>query len=158
MQDKTLTIPDTSLIWISRKKKGQGCSRERGNSGSGDYGSTEWCSKDKECPLWPRLEIALAGAEPSKRNNYSANQVAFELRNQPWNEIIRKKHRQIQWLHSVIWGVFRYDQSTVDPMGALTDLRFSCFIRADKSTPWPFFRPQKQVLKTCGQWCKVNTG
>lgn len=78
-----LTIPDTPLIWISRRQKGWGCSRERGNSGRGDYGSAEWFSKGVHSD--PCLEIALTGADSSKVNNYSVNQGVFALRN--WNEL-----------------------------------------------------------------------
>lgn len=91
-QVEMLTTPDTPRHLNFKKAKGdRNCSRERGNSGEGDYGSEEWFS-----PLWPSPERALTGADPSKINSYSAKQVVFELRNQPWNEIIRNKHQQMQ--------------------------------------------------------------
>lgn len=137
MQARTLTIPDTSLIWISKTKKGQDCSRERGNSGSGDYGSADWFSKGKECPLWPSIEITHARAEPSKRDNYSANQYLN------WGTNPGMKSPEI--------NIVKYSASTQplevfldninqpwipwDRLGrALMDLCFSGFIKADRTT------------------------
>lgn len=146
MQARTLTIPDTSLIWISRTKKGQDCSRERGNSGSGDYGSAEWFSKGKKCPLWPSIEITHTRAELSKRDNYSAK-PAFELRHQPWNEIVWNKHRGSTQPLEVFLDNINQHWIPWDRLGrALMDLCFSGFIKADRTTLSSKRGPQKQVL------------
>lgn len=94
MQVGMLTIPDTPRHLNFKKAKGTGIALGRGVILEEEtMGQRRDSVKVGSVHSDPR---ARTGAELSKIKSYSAKQVVFELRNQPWSEIIRNKHWQIQ--------------------------------------------------------------
>lgn len=100
MQVGMLTIPDTPRHLNFKKAKGTGIALGRGVILEEEtMGQRRDSVKVRSVHSDPR---ARTGAELSQIKSYSAKQVVFEQRNQPWNEIIRNKHWQVQGSSSAV--------------------------------------------------------
>lgn len=93
MQVEMLTIPDTPHHLNFKKAKGTRIALGRGVILKEE---TTGQQSDSVKVRSVHSDPARTGADLSKIKSYSAKQVVFELRNQPWNDVIRNKHWQIR--------------------------------------------------------------